>query len=325
MKKELFFSYLFLLLAFFPVAVKANNQEEAAIIFQSGTKAQAIIDHSKTTKSAAELASVRQTFVEPFKELKNSTASQKQAITNFISYGTSGTQKLNQGARYRMVLAYRVKQQKFPNSPADWLELLNQPPGFNVWICGIRTGDKHEVNVKESFLRGFYSYKKDLTPDLITISTSTMPVNCFQDAESNNYPIAVMSIKDADYYNSIAQQYQQVVMFMPAGSNSFQKVFHANVASAPVVITGAGDKHNKTGYNVEFFSINPLSKTSFVSSYSNGYIAGQIAYIAKKLNISVSQARTIARETATLTKSFSAEDGFGQIQIEQALARGKNK
>jgi len=114
-------------------------------------------------------------------------------------------------------------------------------------------------------------------------------------------------------------------MFMPAGSNSFQKVFHTSVASAPVVITGAGDQHNKTGYNVEFFSINPLDKKSFVSSYSNGYIAGQIAYIAKKLNISVSQARTIARETASLTKSFSAENGFGQVQIEQALARGKNK
>ncbi|HNW55756.1 MAG TPA: hypothetical protein PKN62_01600 [bacterium] len=323
MKKELFFGYLFLLIVFFPVAVKANNQEEAAIIFQSGTKAQVIVSHSKNTRSAAEINSVIKTFVDPFKELKNSTASQKQAIANFISYGTLGTQKLNQAARYRMVLAYRVKQQKFPASQADWLKLLNQPPGLNVWICGVRVGDKHEVNVKESFLRGFYSYKKDLTPDLITISTSTLPDSCFQDAESNNYPIAVMSIKDADYYNSIAQQYNKVVMFMPAGSNSFQKVFHASVTSAPVVITGAGDKHNKTGYNVEFFSINPLDKKSFVSSYSNGYIAGQIAYIAKKLDIPVSQARAIARKTASLAGVFTAEDGFGQIQIEAALKNTK--
>ncbi len=183
MKKELFIFCLFLLIAFSPVVVKADNQAEAAVIFQSGTKVQVIADHSKATKSEAEQVLAIKTFVEPFKELKNSQASQKQAIANFIIYGTSGTQNLNQAARYRMVLAYRVRQQKFPVSQADWLELLNQPPGMNVWICGIRVGDKHEINVKESFLRGFYSYKKDLTPDLITISTSTIPDDCFREAE----------------------------------------------------------------------------------------------------------------------------------------------
>lgn len=187
--------------------------------------------------------------------MKDITESQKQAISNFITYGTLGTQNLNRSARYRMVLAYRVEYKKFPTSEANWLALLNQPPGMNVLICGIRVGDKHEENVKKSFILGFNSYKKDLTPDLITISTSTMPSNCFREAEENNYPMAIMSLKEA--------------------------------------------------------------------SYSNGYVAGQIAYIAKKLGISVSQARTIARETASFTKSFTAEDGFGQIQIEQALARGK--
>ncbi|HQB51058.1 MAG TPA: hypothetical protein PLT32_02465 [bacterium] len=222
-----------------------------------------------------------------------------------------------------MVLAYRVEYKKFPTSEANWLALLNQPPGMNVLICGIKVGDKHEENVKKSFILGFNSYKKDLTPDLITISTSTMPSNCFREAEENNYPMAIMSLKEASYYNEVAKNYQKVVMFMPAGSNNFKKVFQSSVASSPMVITGAGDKHNKTGYNVEFFSINPLNQKSFISSYSNGYVAGQIAYIAKKLGISVSQARTIARETASFTKSFTAENGFGQIQIEQALARGK--
>ncbi|MBK7629222.1 MAG: hypothetical protein IPJ23_00475 [Ignavibacteriales bacterium] len=49
--------------------------------------------------------------------------------------------------------------------------------------------------------------------------------------------------------------------------------------TSPVVITGAGIDSNMTGYRLEFYSKDPIILNNY-SSFSNGYVAGQLAFVA---------------------------------------------
>ena len=80
----------------------------------------------------------------------------------------------------------------------------------------------------------------------------------------------------------LAPDYPSIELVMPAGSNVYTQVFFGDVLTSPVVITGAGEDSNQTGYKLEFYGIDPISTTN-ASSYANGFIAGQIAFISNTL------------------------------------------
>ena len=105
---------------------------------------------------------------------------------------------------------------------------------------------------------------------------------------------------------------------MPAGSNGFYYVCNLDIPNAAVVSTGAGLDTLVTGYRVEFFSIDPITSSN-LSSFSNGYIAGQIAYLANKFNMTPQQARLKARNYSSLNSQSTTYVQYGQIDLQQAV------
>jgi len=105
---------------------------------------------------------------------------------------------------------------------------------------------------------------------------------------------------------------------MPVGSNSYIEAFSGDVINSPVVITGAGTDSNQTAYKLEFYSIDPISPNN-ASSYANGYIAGQLAFIANTLNCSFDSARTLARVNGSENGSWDIYNGFGTIEMAKII------
>ena len=105
---------------------------------------------------------------------------------------------------------------------------------------------------------------------------------------------------------------------MPAGSNVYTQVFFGDVITSPVVITGAGVDSNMTGYQLEFYSIDPITETN-ASSFANGYIAGQLAFISNTLNVSFDSARALARVKGSENGIWDFYNGFGKIKPENII------
>ncbi|MEJ2506594.1 MAG: T9SS type A sorting domain-containing protein, partial [Ignavibacteriaceae bacterium] len=90
------------------------------------------------------------------------------------------------------------------------------------------------------------------------------------------------------------------------------------VINSPVIITGAGTDSNQTAYKLEFYSVDPISPDN-ASSYANGYIAGQLAFIANTLDCSFDSARTLARMYGSENGSWDLYNGFGKIKMEKII------
>jgi hypothetical protein len=109
--------------------------------------------------------------------------------------------------------------------------------------------------------------------------------------------------------------------FMPAGSNSPGEIFESNGGTnlPIIVIAGAGDEGNETGDDIEFFSPDPITVEPDLSSYSNGYIAGQLFKIKSVLDCTWWEARYRARMTASRNNIWHEVDGYGLIDISAAV------
>lgn len=120
---------LFSLIALPALTRAAEN--EASIIFKSGTNIDTIIKHSGKDKSVKDQIFAMKTYTEPLtKSYKNIKINVKYAINNFIVYGTQGTDNLSAIQRYNLVKLYKTKNKNVPQTEADWLKLL-QSPGNN--------------------------------------------------------------------------------------------------------------------------------------------------------------------------------------------------
>ncbi|MDP1675668.1 MAG: hypothetical protein Q8L88_02290 [Bacteroidota bacterium] len=122
-----------------------------------------------------------------------------------------------------------------------------------------------------------------------------------------------------DYYKNHGIQ-----SFIPAGSNSPGEIFESNGgANLPsIIVTGAGDVNNETGDDIEFFSPDPITIEPDASSFSNGYIAGQIFKIKSDLNCSWWEARYRARMTGSEAGVWDEVNGFGLIDVAAAVLFG---
>ena len=179
-------------------------------------------------------------------------------------------------------------------------------------------GGQHDLDVKNSFLIGYSSYNGDqFTGDIVLYSYSLQ--TSFDYAVANDYDLIIRSTTGLPTGLYLAPNYPTVELVMPAGSNSYIQVFAGDVISSPVVITGAGVDSNQTGYQVEFYSIDPITANSY-SSFSNGYIAGQLAFIANSLNCSFDSARALARVNGSENGNCDFYNGFGEIQTSNIIA-----
>jgi len=174
--------------------------------------------------------------------------------------------------------------------------LLQAQTVTKVLISGENTA--HDTDVKNSFMIGYASFDGTQYTGQIDIHADYIPLYAIRYAHNNGYQIAVRSYTGLNpAVDDTARCYPDVQLYMPAGSNNFEYICNLNMSNNAVVVTGAGKDTLVTGYPVEFYSIDPIT-TANASSFSNGYIAGQIAYIANHYGLSLAQARTVARNNS---------------------------
>ena len=175
-------------------------------------------------------------------------------------------------------------------------------------------GGQHDLDVKTSFLLGYESYNNTpFTGEVILYSYSLQ--SSFNYAVENDYDLIIRSTTGLSTGLRLAPDYPSVELVMPAGSNSYTQVFFGDVVTSPVVITGAGVDSNQTGYKLEFFSIDPITANN-ASSFSNGYIAGQLSYVSNTLNVSFDSARVLARAKGSENGTLDFYNGYGEVQPE---------
>ncbi len=192
-----------------------------------------------------------------------------------------------------------------------------QSSNHNVLISGF--GGQHDLDVKQSFLYGYSSYNSSSFSGNVDLFYDNAVSSSFTHAENNNYDIIIRSTTGLSSYISLANQHPTVKLIMPSGSNSHIETYTGNLQDCPIIVTGAGITSNVTGYQIDFYSIDPIS-TGNLSSFANGYIAGQIAFISDYLGISIDEARTRARGSGSNGGTYDYENGYGRIMIEDAIA-----
>jgi len=184
-----------------------------------------------------------------------------------------------------------------------------------VLISGL--GGQHEIDVRSAFYLGYESYDSTQFQGEVLIYPNSLQ-NSFIYADQNGYEMIIRSTTGLMTGIQLAYDYPTIKLVMPSGSNSFVQTFSGDVMSSPVIITGAGIDSNVTGYKVEFYSEDPITGNN-LSSFSNGYIAGQIAFLANTLLCSIDSAEYLARNTGSQDGEFDPYSGFGKIIIENIL------
>jgi hypothetical protein len=194
---------------------------------------------------------------------------------------------------------------------------IHTQPVNKVLISG--TGGQHDSDVKTSFELGYKSYNGTEFPGTISLNIDAFTSSALVYADNNGYQLVVRSTTGLTSAVSLAGGYPDVQLVMPAGSNSYVYVYSGDIENCPVIVTGAGDTNNETGYKVEFYAPDPINIEPDYSSYSNGYIAGQIAYIANSLNITIQEARLEARKSIPGDSGPDMHNGYGVIDIQKVL------
>ncbi len=180
-------------------------------------------------------------------------------------------------------------------------------------------GGQHDEDVKNAFLIGYSSYDNTQFAGEAILYSNTLQ-SSFDYAVANDYDLIIRSTTGLTTGLNLAPNYPSIKLVMPAGSNSYCQVFFGDVINSPVVITGAGEDSNQTGYTLEFFSVDPITG-SYYSSYSNGYIAGQLAYISNTLDCSFDSARVLAREYGSENGTCDFYNGFGKVDVNYIISK----
>lgn len=113
--------------------------------------------------------------------------------------------------------------------------------------------------------------------------------------------------------------YPGIQTIMPSGSNTYEQIYNSDGSLPNIIVTGAGDVANETGYDIEFFAPDTVTIEPDLSSFSNGYIAGQTACVVNSLNCSIWEARFRMQQTASRGGVWVNTNGFGLIDIEAAI------
>lgn len=201
----------------------------------------------------------------------------------------------------------------FSNEPGDSSGVISSR--FDVVVSGFIP--EHDEDVLQSFFEGYSSYNGTQFSGRTYNHSSTSIFNSLSYASENDYELVIRSYTGLVQAIDLADDFPDLQIVMPSGSNSFVESFSGDIMNCPVIVTGAGLEHNVTGYTLEFFSIDPIG--NYLSSFSNGYIAGQLAFLADYLGLTYDEARMLARKTASMDGVFDYFDGFGSINSEKAI------
>jgi hypothetical protein len=178
----------------------------------------------------------------------------------------------------------------------------------------------HPVDVRTALIAGAGGL---LTIDNVAIRNGGFSAD-IEYARSVGAQMVIRSISDMTSCIANALEYYKnygIQSFMPAGSNSPGEVFESNGGTnlPNIIVTGAGDIHNETADDIEFFAPDPITFEPDRSSYSNGFIAGQMYAIKTMRNCSWWEARSAARMTASGGGVWDEVDGYGLIDVNAAI------
>lgn len=183
------------------------------------------------------------------------------------------------------------------------------------------TDETHANLVKQCVLLGFGEGLDESEVVIYDLGTSLEDAILF--AEGEGATLVVRSTPGAANLLDLAELYyvngDYILVCMPAGSNSPGEIFTADIPQA-MCITGAGDVNNETADNVEFIAPDPITLEPDLSSFSNGYIAGQLLKIKEARDCNWEEARICARQTGSENGLWHEINGFGLINIAAAIA-----
>lgn len=165
----------------------------------------------------------------------------------------------------------------------------------------------HDSTVAEYFKSGYGTYTGVITIGGLTLAQ----------ASALGYKYYIRSYTGFSQDTSTARLYERFTTAVyPTGSNDYVRLItlDSNNMLKGVILTGGGNSALTSAYSVEFWS-----NVSVLSSWSNGYIAGQLAYIQDQLGCTLFEARYRARKTAS-NAAFSNVSGYGIIDKEAAVS-----
>lgn len=179
----------------------------------------------------------------------------------------------------------------------------------------------HPISVGNAFVLGYNASGGSISSSDYVVKNDGLETD-LQYAVDNDISVVIRSTTGASSNLDIAlNQYPDATLFMPSGSNTPSDLQFDYPIPQVICVTGAGDVENETAINIEFFAPDPIeSDDQDYSSYSNGYIAGQLLYIKDTLDCTMWEARYRARMTGSENGIWDSNNGFGLIDVASAIA-----
>ena len=198
------------------------------------------------------------------------------------------------------------------NSDLNLIAMFSPVQTARVVIYGFNN-PAHELQVKNSFLQGYFDSCGNVFSDIITIKNIT---DLDQIADDDGAEVFICSYGggvNLPYYIHTEQILYPIQWFMPSGSNgqieawNFRK--NGSTYELPaIIVTSCGTLVNEAATNIETFTINPFG--GIAQSFSNGYAAGiYIAAADTFFNKDYSAVRYYLRKG----KVFDRTNGYGRI------------
>jgi len=180
-----------------------------------------------------------------------------------------------------------------------------------IVICG--GGDlAHNQNVESAFYDAYPEYDGTITHLQNSVISGII---------TEDYDMFIQSTTGmTSYISTAADNYPSKIVVMPAGSNSFTRIYNSMNSLPCIIVTGAGDIANETGYDIEFFSPDTITIEPDLSSYSNAFIAGQLAKVINTLDCGFWEARYRLRMTASVNGVWHSTNGYGLPDTAAAIA-----
>ncbi len=198
---------------------------------------------------------------------------------------------------------------------------------MKIYINGNLGKETHEDKVEEALKLGWVHSGGNLQE--LTIVRSTEPLTaCMETAKNNNAQFVHRSYTGANTYVSLAESYYpDVILSMPPGSNEKIKIFDYSIPQKILLISSGDNGINETGYNTEFVENDPITAETVpdeldLESFGSSYGLGKIAYIMHSLNCSSDEARARARATGSEGGVWHQTNGFGKINVGEAVNYG---
>jgi hypothetical protein len=115
----LFFSFSFSF-----IALAQDFQNEASVIYKSGSNLDIILKHTGKVRNVKAQKNGMINYTNALTKGVKISLNQKYAINNFIVYGTKSTGKFSEAKRLKIIQDFKIKYKTLPINSKDWLVIL---------------------------------------------------------------------------------------------------------------------------------------------------------------------------------------------------------